>query len=371
MIIFDSLTEKIINKVTEANLAYRSGNPIMGDQEYDDLLDSLKSKITEDEYENLVSSLNEGSVEPNSDGKVKHPFIMGSMTKIKAEEPDEVKKWIENGISIKMSVSAKVDGISSRATYRNGKLVGLYSRGDGHFGMDYSDKSEFIKGLPSTLSYNFTGEVRGELVIFKSDFEGIKEQYANPRNACAGICNRKMGDKKFNQNELRLISFVPYTILGYQYTKQEQFALLDKLGFNVAKNFTIDKCEIKDDIADVLFKQTIDWTESLGYEIDGLIICDVNWKNEDKYRPDNCRAFKINQGIGTTKVIGFDWGTPSANGKMTPVAILEPIVLCGTTVKRVTCNNISFIEKMGIEIGKTVKVVKSGDIIPKILEVLD
>ena len=77
MIIFDSLTEKIINKVTEANLAYRSGNPIMGDQEYDDLLDSLKSKITEDEYENLVSSLNEGSVEPNSDGKVKHLLPFG------------------------------------------------------------------------------------------------------------------------------------------------------------------------------------------------------------------------------------------------------------------------------------------------------
>ena len=362
---------ELIAKIVDANAKYREGNPVMSDQEYDDLLDTLKATMSEDAFESLLETLNEGSVETNEDGKVKHPFIMGSMSKIKAEEPEEVKGWIKSGIKTKMNVSAKVDGISSRASYKNGKLVGLYSRGDGHFGMDYSDKSGFIKGLPSTLSYNFTGEIRGELVIFKSDFEGIKDKYANPRNACAGICNRKMGDKKFNEYELRLVSFIPYTILGYQFTKQEQFGLLEKLGFNIAKNFNIDKQEINDDIVDILFKQTETWTNELDYEIDGLIVCDVDWKNEDKYRPDNAKAFKINQSIATTKVIGFDWGTPSANGKMTPVALLEPVQIAGTTVKRVTCCNVSYLEDMGIEIGKTVRVRKSGEIIPQIIEVLD
>jgi DNA ligase (NAD+) len=72
-----------------------------------------------------------------------------------------------------------------------------------------------------------------------------------------------------------------------------------------------------------------------------------------------------------TKVIGFDWGTPSANGKLTPVICVEPIQLAGTTVKRITGNNISYLERMGIEIGKTVRIRKSGEIIPQVLEVLD
>lgn len=360
------------DKVIEANAAYRAGNPILSDQDYDDLLESLKASMSESEYEDFVNSLNEGQIERNVDGKVKHPFIMGSLTKLKAEEPEEVKKWIAENITTSMSVSAKVDGISSRASYVNGRLVSLTTRGDGYFGLDITSKAKYIKGLPQTIPYgvwdNFTGSIRGELVIMRSDFEGIKDKYANPRNACAGIMNRKDGDKKFNESEARLVSFVPYTVLGNQYVKEEQFGFLEDAGFNVAKHITIAKSDIGDDIVDVLFAEA---STVHAYETDGLVICDNEWRNEDKYRPDGCKAFKINQSIGTTKVIGFDWGTPSANGKFCPVALLEPIQLAGTTVKRVTCCNISYLERMGIEIGKTVKVRKSGEIIPQIIEVLD
>ena len=327
--------EKLIEKIVEANKAYRTGSPIMSDQDYDDLLESLKSEMSEEEYEAFVSTLNEGTIEKNLDGKVKHPFIMGSLEKLKAEEPEIV-------------------------------------RGDGYFGQDITSKAKYIKGLPQTIPHgpwsNFTGSIRGELVIMREDFEGIKDKYANPRNACAGIMNRKDGDKKFNEAEARLVSFVPYTILGNQYAKEEQFGFLEDVGFNVAWNVLIDKSGIDDTIVDWLFKTAQD---ELPYETDGLVICDSEWRNEDKYRPDGCKAFKINQSAGVTKIIGFDWGTPSANGKFTPVALLEPIQLAGTTVKRVTCNNITWMEKMGVEIGKTVKVLKSGEIIPKIIEVLD
>lgn len=359
----------IREQIVEANKAYRMGAPIMDDQSYDDLLESLKSEMGEDEYEAFVSNLNEGAVETNVDGKVKHPFILGSLEKIKYEEPEVVKKWIKENIKTAMSVSAKVDGISSRAQYVNGKLVSLTTRGDGYFGMDITSKAKYIKGLPSKLPSNFTGDIRGELVILKNDFETMKDKYANPRNACAGIMNRKDGDKKFNENELRCVSFIPYTILGNQYTKEEQFGFLEDSGFNVAWNNFLEKGKIDDTIVDRLFE--IASKDVLPYETDGLVICDIHWRNEDKYRPDGCKAFKTNQSIGVTKVIGFDWGTPSANGKLTPVALLEPIQLAGTTVKRVTCNNVSYLEKMGIEIGKTVKIRKSGEIIPQILEVLD
>ena len=357
----------IKQKIVEANKAYREGQSFLTDQEYDDLLESLKTEMSEEEYEVFVSTLNEGAIEKNVDGKVKHPFVMGSMEKIKEESPDEVKKWIGENIKTKMSISAKVDGISCRATYKNGVLVGIYSRGDGYFGMDFTPKAKYIKCLPSKLNYNFSGDVRGELVCFKSDFESIKDKYANPRNFVAGCLNRK----EFNEEEVSLVTFVPYTIFGDSYTKIEQFMLLSKMGFRVVDNINISESDIGDDVNDVLFNQTTKWMNELDYEIDGLIICDETWKNEDKYRPDGCKAYKVNLGVGVTKVIGFDWGTPSANGRMTPVALLEPISLCGTIVKRVTCCNVSYLERMGIEIGKNVKVCKRGDIIPAIIEVLD
>ena len=365
----------IKQRIVEANKAYRAGTPIMSDQDYDDLLESIKSEMSEDEYEDFVATLNEGTIEKNIDGKVKHPFVMGSLEKLKAEEPEVVKKWIKENVEHSLSVSAKVDGISSRAEYVNGKLVSLTTRGDGYFGQDITSKAKYIKGLPQTILHgpwdNFTGSIRGELVILRSDFDGIKYKYANPRNACAGIMNRKDGDKKFNEAEARLVSFVPYTILGNQYAKEEQFGILKDMGFMVADNVVVNPNGQDwrgDDIVDWLFKTA---QEELPYETDGLVICDSEWRNEDKYRPDGCKAFKINQSAGITKIIGFDWGTPSANGKFTPVALLEPIQLAGTTVKRVTCNNITWMEKMGVEIGKTVKVLKSGEIIPKIVEVLD
>ena len=362
---------ELVKKIKAANEAYRAGNPVMSDQEYDDLLEAVKALMDADEYEAFVATLNEGGIEKNVDGKVKHPVIMGSLEKVKAEEPEVVKKWIKENVKTALSVSAKVDGISSRAQYANGRLVSLTTRGDGYFGLDITSKAKYIKGLPKELEWNFNGSIRGELVIMREDFEGIKDKYANPRNACAGIMNRKDGDRKFNETEARLVSFVPYTILGDKYKKNEQFLLLEKFGFNVAHNVLVNPKGQDwrgDDIVDWLFKTA---QEELPYETDGLVICDSEWRNEDKYRPDGCKAFKINQGIGTTTLIGIDWGTPSANGKFTPVGLLEPIQLCGTTVKRVTLNNISYMEKMGIEIGKKLRIRKSGDIIPQVLEVLD
>lgn len=362
----------IKQKIVEANKAYREGAPILDDQSYDDLLESLKITMSEDEYEAFVSTLNEGTIEKNLDGKVKHPFILGSMTKIKAEEPEEVKKWIGANIKSAMSISAKVDGISFRCEYKNGKLVLAATRGDGYYGVISTSKVKYVKGIPMELPNGFTGNIRGELVCFKGDFEQVKGTYANPRNFVAGVINRKDGDKKFNVSELGLITFVPYTILGHDYTKAEQFKMLKEMGFRVADNIVVDKSKIDlNTINDVLFKITSAYVESLPYEVDGIIICDVDWINEDKYRPDGCKAFKINQGVGVTTLNDIDWGTPSANGKFTPVGILDPIQLCGTTVKRVTLNNISYMEKFGVEIGKKVRIRKSGDIIPQLLEVLD
>ena len=130
----------------------------------------------------------------------------------------------------------------------------------------------------------------------------------------------------------------------------------------------MDKKDIDNGIVDWLFKTAQD---ELPYDTDGLVLSDSEYRNEDAYRPKAQVAFKINQSSAVTKIIGFDWGTPSASGKMTPVALLEPVEIAGVIVKRVTCNNISWMENLGVEIGKTVRVLRSGEVIPKIVEVLD
>ena len=135
------MIEILKNRIRKANKAYREGQTFITDQEYDDLLESLKTEMSEEEYEEFVSTLNEGEIEKNVDGKVKHPFLMGSLDKIKAEEPEVVLKWIKENVKNMLSVSAKVDGISSRAEYKNGKLVSLTTRGDGYFGQDITSKA--------------------------------------------------------------------------------------------------------------------------------------------------------------------------------------------------------------------------------------
>ena len=205
----------IKKKIVEANKAYREGQPFLTDQEYDDLLESLKTEMSEEDYEEFVSTLNEGAIEKNVDGKVKHPFILGSLTKLKSEEPDVVLKWIKENVKNMLSVSAKVDGISSRAEYKNGKLVSLTTRGDGYFGQDITSKAKYIKHLPKVLTNghgDFTGNIRGELVLMCEDFESIKDKYANPRNAVAGIMNRKEVNIIRNGRGIQMIG--PFCGLG-------------------------------------------------------------------------------------------------------------------------------------------------------------
>lgn len=357
----------IKDKIIEANATYRAGNPVLNDQEYDDLLESLKSTMSEEEYDDFVSSLNEGAIEQNIDGKIKHPFLLGSLNKLKSDEPETIKKWIKKNVKTSLSVSAKVDGISSRAEYHNGKLVSLTTRGDGIFGQNVSSKAKYIKGLLQELPKDFTGSIRGELVIMREDFESIKDKYANPRNACAGIMNRKDDDRKFDETELRLISFVPYTILGDEYEKSEQFTILEDMGFNVAWNVLIEQDALEEDIVEWLFNTAQD---ELPYETDGLVICDSTYRNEDKYRPDKCMAFKINQLTAKTRLIDIEWQGPQKDGAFRPVAILEPVELGGSCISRATLNNMDFIEKKGLKYGSIVEIAKMGDIIPNVIRVI-
>lgn len=362
--------EEIKSKIIEANAAYRSGEALMSDAEYDALLEQYKSISSEDEYSDFTESLNEGVVEQGS--KVKHPFIMGSLHKLKYETPDEVREFIKKYCH-SLNISAKIDGISCRLHYENGKLVSASTRGDGYEGTDLTDKIPFVGFAPNKLgngklSSEYSNiDIRGELVILKRDFSRIEEKFANPRNAVAGIMNRK----DWNQEDVSDVSFIAYTILGQQFTKEEQFALLDAWGFKTAWHETFRPYFFKDkrlDVVEELFKYA---SQKFEYEVDGLVLCDGQYRNEDKYKPDACKAFKTNQQIGETKLVDVIWEGPSKDGFMCPVGLVDPIELGGATISRVTLHNLDVINELGLMYGSKILLKRSGDVIPHIEKVIE
>lgn len=339
----------------------------MDDISYDNLLEEYEKLVDATEYNSFRNTLHEAK------GKVKHPFIMGSLDKMKYEEKDILKKYYDEHVNM-LNISAKIDGISCRLHYEDGKLVSASTRGDGEFGESLTDKIQFVKNVPKQLAggrfdvCNKSVDIRGELVILKDDFIEMAERFANPRNACAGI----MGRKERDSNDVSKVSFIAYTILGDAFTKEEQFEMLEAWeGFNVAwhKSFS-SHSYFKDnglDLAEELFKYA---SQDFAYETDGLVLCGCDYRNEAKYRPDNCVAFKINQQTAQTTLVDVSFEGPSERGYVIPVAMLEPVQVGGSTISRATLNNLDFIASMGLKYGSKVELVRSGDVIPKILRVV-
>lgn len=358
--------EDLKKQILAANKAYRDGHPTMSDQDFDDLCERLEKSVSKEEYAAFRDSLHEGK------GKVKHPFVMGSLDKLKREEPEEVIKFVHS-LGQDINVSAKVDGISCRASFKSGKLVSATTRGDGSFGENITDKAMLVNGLPHELKSNGSLvnedlEIRGELVILKSDFAKLNEEtggkFANARNACAGIMNRK----DWTEDEVKHVTFVPYTILGQQYTKEEQFKLLRCFdGMEVAWAVDVNANSIKD-INETLFAWA---SQEFDYETDGLVICSCSYRNEDKYRPDACKAYKINQQVAETTLVDVVWEGPSKDGFYCPVGIIDPVELGGATISRVSLHNLDIIDSLGLMYGSRIVLKRSGDVIPHIEQVVE
>lgn len=353
--------EILKQKIIEANQAYRIGNPIMDDQTFDDLCDTYQGLVSPEEWKIFRNSLHE------KEGKIPHPFIMGSLDKIKIEDISSLNKFLKKYIKNSLNVSAKVDGMSCRLEYENGKLIGASSRGDGWKGENLNDKIDFVKRIPKEIPIKENINIRGELVIFKSDFEKMVG-FANPRNATTGL----MGKKDWMEEEIHNVSFVAYCILGEDYTKEEQFSNLEKWGFYTAWNKTISKEDCgKDTIQNELLGIAEMAASDLDYETDGLVVSDSFYRNENEYRPDGQMAVKINQQKAVAKLIDIEWQGPSKDGRFVPLAIIEPTEIGGTIVSKASMHNAAFMMGLNVRYGCFVEVCKRGDIIPQIERVVE
>ena len=299
--------------------------------------------------------------------KVKLPINLGSMTE--AKEGD-MAKWMPYG---HYCISNKLDGVSCLLAYENGKLKIAYSRGDGFMGQDITRTIKRLSNVPENLTENFTGYVRGEIIIPKADIQKcideLKEEtgkeYKNGRNLCAGQLNAEVANNAF----VKYGRFVSYNIHNWQNETHKMFEKLSQLGFETSQWMVSDSVMMTDEYLTQLIKNV---KENYEYECDG-IICTMEITDDDHkgfetgtLNPKNSRKVKLglkDYGTKECEVIAIKWQI-SKNYKMKPVIHIKPVELNGSTISNITGNNFKFLVDNKICVGAKGLFAKNGDVIP-------
>lgn len=356
------MIDRIVAKLEEANDKYRQGNPIMSDYDYDQLLETLLEYDPENEYFNKVG------IEVLDDSrKVKLPIPMFSMNKIKTME--EISDWCRlKGISKneEVIITPKFDGLSLCVDETKDTAT---TRGDGFIGQNSNEHYKLINNkLNKNTNFSIT---YGEAIMSKKVFlDKYSKEFANPRNLVAGMLNSKT-----IHDILEDIDYIKYGgIIDGLSTKKE---LIDELNSNQEIKVSYHISKISDLSESLLIELFKEW--SIDYEIDGLIIEINNLKLQEELgretstsNPCFSRAFKHISFVENkiTTVTGITWNI-SKQGLLKPVLQVEPINLDGVTVSNVTGNNAKFVKENGLGIGSKIRVIRSGMVIPKIVEVLE
>lgn len=354
--------------------------------------DSLKHELSEleSQFPDLVTPDSPTQKIPGEIAKgfkkVQHASRMLSLNDVFSI--DEIDAWVARiqrlkpNEKFKYFADIKLDGLACSLAYENGTLVRGATRGDSFTGEDVTANIKTIESIPLRLEdvARFSSgrtEVRGEIVMFKKAFEKLNTElekkgqktYANPRNLAAGTI-RQLDPKLVAR---RPLTFLAYDLIheGYKATHHEVYQNMAKLGFKTSgAQKTFEKIED-------LHKYIEEWREkrdNLDFNTDGFVI-KVDDRNTYEElgvigkAPRGAVAFKYPAEQSTTTVRDI-FISIGRTGAATPVAILEPVNLAGSTVSMATLHNASEIEKKDIRVGDTVIVEKAGDIIPAVIEVL-
>lgn len=372
-----------------ANKYYDEDNPEVSDYEYDMTMNRLKA--LEKEFPDLVTkdSLTQkvgGHVKEGFE-KVEHEVPLQSLQDIFSfEELDEFKERVykaakENGYKeedVKFVVETKIDGLSAALEYKNGKFVRGATRGNGLVGEDVTENLKTIKNIPKELPEPINIIVRGEVFIGKKEFEKMNEErelneektFANARNAAAGSL-RQLDTKITKKRPLDIYIFNVQKIEGKEFNSHfEELKYLKKLGFNV--NPVLIPCNNIPEAIDAINKIGEE-REELTFGIDGAVIKVDDLKLREKMGttskvPRWAIAYKYPPEKKETKLKDIICQV-GRTGAITPMAILEPVKVAGSTISKTTLHNEDFIKEKDIRIGDTIVVQKAGDVIPEILEV--
>jgi len=382
---------EMVSKAKEASKAYYDNDdPIVSDVEYDELMQEIK------QYEREHNVVSEDSPTQKVGGtsgkstfeKVAHAVPMKSLEDVFDEA--SVQTFLSRvGDKTLLSVEEKIDGLSVSVTYENGILVRAETRGDGLVGEDITENAKRVLGIPYNLRMYIPDvadievlEVRCEVYLPIADFERLnetqemngKKTFANPRNAAAGILRTKDVDV-VKEARLQAFAFNVQRIETSNAYIQEIFSkhslamdCLCKLGFKVVSRWI----GYANDVMNAI-KAIGALRNSLPYWIDGAVVkvCDYSLREkmgETGHHPLWAIAYKYPPEEKETIIKDIVLQT-GRTGRVTPVAVFEPVSLAGTTVTKATLHNQKFISELGVNIGDTVIVRKAAEIIPEIVKV--
>ena len=337
------------------NIYYNTDITGISDEKYDLIVDTIKTRDPDYHY-TIGHTVREG------ENRVRLPYWLGSMDKIKPEDVNVITRWILKNPAEKYIIETKLDGISALFIFKNNEKK-LYTRGDGIVGADISYLTEYINNIPNNLNSEIV--VRGELIMKKRTFEiKFSSNYANPRNMVSG----RLGGKILREG-IHDIDFIAYEIITEQEEESPstQINRLNSMGFTTVRNqiiFTIEIVELINTL--LLFKETSE------YEIDGIIVQpDKEYIRNISGNPDYAFAFKMRfeENLKQTEVLEVEWNI-SKWGQLKPIVIIKPIQLGGVTNSKATGHNGKFIFDNNIGPGAIISITRSGDVIPYIVAVI-
>lgn len=373
---------ELIDIINEADYNYHTlDNPTITDQEYDKYLREL-IEIEEAHPE----WIREDSPTQHAGGKiiegfekVTHKIPMMSLSDVFSENEliafnDRIEK---EGIHPEYMCELKIDGLSVSLLYEKGKLIRAATRGDGTTGEDITHNVKTIKVIPLKLKEEVDIEVRGEIFMNKKTLEELNEQrkakgeplLQNCRNAAAGSI-RQLDSKVAAKRRLdNFIYHLPNPLDYGLNTHEEAINYMQKLGFKINPNNRLVK-SIKEVIEFIEEKGKI--RDSLPYDIDGVVIKvnDIRQQQKLGYTakyPKWATAYKFPAEEVLTKLKDIIF-TVGRTGQITPNAVLEPVIVAGSTISRATLHNEDYVKEKDLKIGDIVSIRKAGDVIPEVVE---
>lgn len=365
---------------------YFDDEQVVSDYEYDMLMRELKG--IEAKYPKLIRedspTQRVGASIKKGFAKVTHEVPLQSLQDVFTYEEikdfDERMKKIaeENNTELEYVVETKIDGLSAALEYKNGIFVRGATRGNGTVGEDVTENLKTIKSIPKKLNEDIDITVRGEVFIGKAEFEKLnenrlmdeEEQFANARNAAAGSL-RQLDSKITAKRPLDIYIFnVQKSDTKEFRTHSESLDYLENIGFNV--NPIRILCKNLDEVIKAIEKIG-SRREKISFGIDGAVIKVNNLKLREiigtTYKtPKWAIAYKYPPEKKETKLkeIAFQVGR---TGAITPIAILEPVVVAGSKISKTTLHNEDFVKERDIKVGDTVIIQKAGDVIPEVIGV--
>ena len=337
------------------NLTEEDQTLYLTDEEFDILKEYIEEKYPDNEVVQEVGA----AITITGKNKVKLPYNMPSMDKFKPDKGDLARKI--GGYRDKCVISCKIDGVSGLYSCE-GPTPKLYTRGNGIVGQDISHLIPFLDLPNKDLTKDVV--VRGEFIMSKATFASkYADKFANARNLVAGAINRTAADEK-----IRDIHFVTYEVIRPVKMPSEQMHDLAEMGFRVVQNRNVNTDQITNEFLSDILK---DWRQSYEYEIDGIIVTEDQIHPRTAGNPEYAFAYKtVIEGNHAEVVVTDVVWTASKDGFLKPVVHFKPVKLSGVSISKATGINGAFIETNKIGLGAVVQIIRSGDVIPKIVQVV-